>query len=159
MFNLSKRDERVSSLEHRVVVLESVSLNYHSDIDALNIEMSVMRDFVAKLDEELTVAKNKLLAREHSEIKKAGQLWLPEAAITKTPTANTPAEAAPEKKRRKAKRYDSSEPVDVSFKKALGREGYWRAKYKELEAKAREPKPEIQQQPVQQPHPQPEAPL
>jgi hypothetical protein len=45
------------------------------------------------------------------------------------------AEVVAVKRRRKAKRYDTSDAPDVALRKSLDRENYWRTKAKELESK------------------------
>ena len=127
MFDFKKRDERVSSLEHRVVTLEQdiqVRLGY---LHRLISDMSDMRDHVVKLEDELTIAKNLLIIRKHAEIK------MQEDGVENA-TA-TSEEVVVVKRRRKTKRYDASDAPDVALKKSLGRENYWRTKAKELQSK------------------------
>ena len=132
MFEFQKRDERVSNIENRVSAIGSRMLMLENDFQyrlgqfhKLMSDMSDMRDHVAKLEDELTIAKNLLITRKHAEIKKH------EAPVEDV----SHAEVIAVRKRRKSKRYDASDAPDVALRKSLDREHYWRTKAKELESK------------------------
>ena len=127
MFDFKKRDERVSNLEHRVVTLEHDFQVRLGQLHRLISDMSDMRDHVVMLEKELTTAKNLLIIRNHAKIKMSE-----DGVENATATSE---EVVAVKRRRKTKRYDSSDTLDVALKKSLGREDYWRTKAKELESK------------------------
>ena len=132
MFDFKKRDERVSNIENRVSAIENRTLMLENDFQyrlgqfhKLMSDMVDMRDHVVKLEDELTIAKNLLITRKHAEIKRQ-----------EDPVENAAfAEVVAVKRRRKSKRYDTSDAPDVALKKSLDRENYWRTKAKELESK------------------------
>lgn len=127
MFEFKKRDERVSSLENRATTLEHDFQVKLGQLHRLISDMSDMRDHVVMLEKELTTTKNLLIIRNHAEIKRQEDL-----VENATPASE---EVVAVKRRRKARRYNSSDAPDVALRKSLDRETYWRTKAKELEAK------------------------
>jgi hypothetical protein len=127
MFDFKKKDERVSSLENRATTLEHDFQVKLGQLHRLISDMSDMRDHVVMLEKELTVTKNLLIIRNHAEIKRQEDL------VENATTASE--EVIAVKRRRKARRYNSSDAPDVALRKSLDRETYWRTKAKELEEK------------------------